>query len=66
MYHTNCQYTNNSIIGTPNYLAPELLAGKRPSFESDFWAIGITMYELLYGVKPFQGGSIDEIFQAIT
>lgn len=38
-------------------MAPEVLAGENPTFASDFWAVGIVLYEFLYGVTPF---NIDE------
>lgn len=46
--------------GTPNYLAPELLAGQRPSLQSDLYALGVTLYEMTFGRLPVElsGSSI--------
>lgn len=44
-----------SIIGTLEYMAPELLSGSTPSVASDLYAMGIVMYELLTGKLPFEG-----------
>jgi serine/threonine protein kinase len=44
-----------SKIGSPNYVAPELLIGKNQSKEVDLWAIGCVIYELCYLKKAFSG-----------
>lgn len=44
-----------SIIGTLEYMAPELLSGSTPSVTSDLYAMGVVMYELLTGKLPFEG-----------
>ena len=41
------------MIGTPHYLAPEILIGKGYGLSVDFWTIGIIMFEMIYGVYPF-------------
>ena len=38
--------------GTISYMAPELLRGGRSSVQSDVWALGIVMYEIVFGEKP--------------
>ena len=45
-------YTN-TVIGTPHYIAPEILRGKGYSLSCDFWSVGICMYEIFYGIYPF-------------
>jgi cGMP-dependent protein kinase len=62
----NSDYTN-TLVGTPHYLAPEIIMGKGYSFSSDFWAIGVTLYQLFYGYMPFGNGSRDvkEIYEEI-
>ena len=42
-----------TIIGTPHYLAPEVMQGKGYSYESDLWSLGIVFYELVCGKLPF-------------
>ena len=46
----------NTIIGTPDYMAPEVIMGKGYSFQVDFWSIAIMMYEFLCGSTPFGDG----------
>ena len=52
-------YTS-TIIGTPHYIAPEILQGKGYSLSCDFWSLGICMYEIFYGIYPF-GNSANEV-----
>ncbi len=47
----------NSTLGTAAYLAPELLAGHRPCFQSDVYALGVCVRRLLTGELPFQRNS---------
>ena len=52
---------NKKIMGTAQYLAPELVYGEKPSFQSDIYAMGITFYELLTGRVPFDGKNPHEV-----
>ena len=53
----------NKIIGTPQYMAPELAMSKKASFLSDIYAVGITFFELLVGSVPFNGDDPNEILK---
>jgi hypothetical protein len=48
---------NTMLVGTPQYIAPELIDGKEPTPATDLYALGIMLYELACGVTPFAGGS---------
>lgn len=55
----------NRLIGTLEYLAPELLKGGDPSVQSDLYAIGVVTYELLCGKMPFKADTDYELMQKI-
>lgn len=46
-----------TISGTPEYIAPEVVLGNAPNTSSDLYAAGIILYELLTGSTPFAGGA---------
>ncbi|EGR29318.1 protein kinase domain protein [Ichthyophthirius multifiliis] len=56
-----------SIIGTPHYMAPEIIVGKGYSFSVDLWSLGICLYEFLCGGLPFAEDLDDayEIYEEI-
>jgi serine/threonine protein kinase len=55
------------MIGTPQYMSPEMIIGKNYSFSTDFWSLGILWYELITGYVPFGETCEDpyEIFQMV-
>ncbi len=45
---------DGSVSGTPNYLAPELIDGAAPDRRADMYALGVTLFELAFGRRPYQ------------
>ena len=50
-----------TVIGTPNYISPEILLGKGYNFSCDYWSIGICIYYIYYGILPFGNNSYEII-----
>jgi Tol biopolymer transport system component len=48
-------------MGTPGYAAPELLDGEEADARSDVFSLGVVLYELLAGKRPFGGGKLSQI-----
>jgi serine/threonine protein kinase len=46
-------FKQRSLLGTPYYMAPEVIMEKPYSFEVDIWSLGCIVYELVCGVKPY-------------
>lgn len=42
-----------TVVGTPHYMAPEVILGKGYSLSADYWTVGIMIYEFLCGMVPF-------------
>jgi len=55
-----------SLCGTPNYIAPEVLAKQGHSTASEVWSIGCMLYALLCGAPPFETESVSTTYQLIS
>ncbi|CAB4321381.1 unnamed protein product [Prunus armeniaca] len=53
---------SNSFVGTEEYIAPEIITGAGHSSAIDWWALGILLYEMLYGRTPFRGKNRQRTF----
>ncbi len=53
------------LVGTPSYMAPEILKNEPARPESDLFSLGVVFYQLLTGKKPFEGKTLPEVIQAI-
>ncbi|WP_373500445.1 serine/threonine-protein kinase [Desulfococcus sp.] len=54
------------ILGTPVYMSPEQVLGTPPDGRSDLYALGVILYELAAGKRPFGGPNMAVIFKQVT
>lgn len=54
------------VLGTPSYMSPEQLAGKRIDGRSDLFSLAVTLYQLLSGRLPFEGESMAQLMYKIA
>lgn len=57
-----------TIIGTPHYMAPEIIKGKGYTYSADLWSVGICLYEFMCGMVPYAEEASDpyEIYEEIN
>ncbi|TKY53476.1 Serine/threonine-protein kinase UCN [Spatholobus suberectus] len=56
---------SNSFINTEEYVSPEVMRDSGHEFAMDLWALGILIYEMLYGVTPLKGKNHKEMFRNV-
>ncbi|KJE88583.1 AGC/MAST/MAST protein kinase, variant [Capsaspora owczarzaki ATCC 30864] len=61
--HAQSQHRAAPCVGTPDYMAPEIILGSAIGPEVDWWALGVMTFEFLTGVPPFRGNSVEELFR---
>ena len=54
------------VLGTPSYMAPEVLESGRVDYRADMWAVGVILYELLSGQRPFESQTIPALIYKVV
>ncbi len=54
------------VLGSPSYMSPEQLAGKKIEGQSDLFSLGVSMYQLVCGKLPFQGDTLTQLMYRIA
>jgi eukaryotic-like serine/threonine-protein kinase len=54
------------VLGTPSYLSPELVQGGKVDHHADMWAVGVILYEVLTGRRPFEAPTITSLIHRIV
>lgn len=57
--------TTSTIVGTPAYIAPEIILKKNYNYQCDWWSLGVLAYEFLYGYTPFYDDNQKILFDKI-
>nr|AML77135.1 putative LOV domain-containing protein [Daphniphyllum macropodum] len=65
MFMAEPMRASNSFVGTEEYIAPEIITAAGHSSAVDWWALGILLYEMLYGYTPFRGKTRQKTFANI-
>ena len=60
------QSTGSGVVGTPHYMAPEVSYGHTPTPRVDIYALGVTLFEMLTGQRPYEGDTPIGIILAHT
>jgi serine/threonine protein kinase len=59
------QAVQTATIGSPYYMAPEQIEGREPTFHSDMYSLGVVLYQLLTGRRPFVADKLEPLMQKI-
>jgi serine/threonine protein kinase len=54
-----------AVMGTPDYLSPQIAKGETANWAADLWALCVVLYELVTGTCPFQGNNYYELVRSI-
>ncbi|XP_068658324.1 probable serine/threonine protein kinase IREH1 [Aristolochia californica] len=63
--HQRERRQKRSAVGTPDYLAPEILLGTGHGTTADWWSVGVILFELIVGIPPFNAEHPQQIFDNI-
>jgi serine/threonine protein kinase len=59
------QVVQTAALGSPYYMSPEQIEGKTLTFHSDMYSLGVVLYELLVGTRPFGGDNLEALMAKI-
>jgi len=66
MRTSNVHTQTGMMMGSPKYMSPEQVIGKRADHRSDIFSLGVILYEMLTGAAPFTGESVNAVMYQIV
>lgn len=64
--HSRERVIFQSVVGSPSYIAPEILKRENYGISCDWWSVGVIMFEMLFGFPPFYSQDSDRTLHKIT
>lgn len=66
MRESDIHTRTGTILGSPKYMSPEQVAGKRTDHRSDIFSLGVMIYELVTGAAPFSAAQVTQLMHLIA
>ena len=60
---TTAEELSHTMLGSPIYMAPEVLNGEVYTNKTDIWSLGVILYRMLFGKCPFEAGNIAKLIE---
>lgn len=57
--------SEDSIVGSPEYIAVEILKGQNYTYLADYWSLGVILYEMITSTTPFTSSSPEQVFENV-